>query len=307
MNINKVEIWKVGKTIDGRTITKKDVETAFQNTNGLIKEGYTIPLRSGHDDNTQEAKGWVTNLRLENNSIYADFENVDNEIYNKIATGRLPHRSIEIWSNFTWKDKQFKNTIKAVALLGSDTPAFFLEPIQAYENNEPYDVFLMENAKNKTMEFTMDFEKKYNELKVEYETYKAREVNELSEKFDAVQKQVEKYQAEINEHVKQKEELEARVKEFQAKEFETQKQSIIDSFKSKVLEKGKLTPADAKGVYETFEALEYDKEKCEKLIKTFESLPESDLTQEYGAEHTPEQTEREDELEKKFASQLGVK
>ena len=79
--IKDVQIFAEGKTSDGREITNKDLDDIVNNTNIAIKENqHMIPIKIGHYDSTEEAKGWVENVRKKGSYIIADFVNIASDI-----------------------------------------------------------------------------------------------------------------------------------------------------------------------------------------------------------------------------------
>lgn len=237
MDIQNIEIWKVGQTTDGRSISKKDIQDAYTATSKLLQEGYTIPVKLGHDDSGQIAHGWVSNLRVEGDSLYCDLNNLDDMTFKAIQEKRLPNRSIELFINMKWQDKTYGKVIKAVALLGTDTPALFLQPAMAYKyNDELYEVYSLEaisnnniNAKDYKKMDQIEILKTENEaLRKELFEVKNTEIEKYQSELTQSKSDIEKYSTEnktlkeqYNAVLKQKDEYEAK---FQAIE----KQEIMD-------------------------------------------------------------------------------
>lgn len=294
MEILHRPIFKVGKAIDGRIITEKEVKQVYENTKSLLQDGFTVALKLGHRDTDQIAKGWVKDVFFENNQIFADFVDMDLEIYQAVNSGKLPNVSVEITSEIEWNGKTYQGVISAVALLGIDTPALF------FENNKN-GVFYFEFVKN-----NIDDEKKMgNEI---YEA-KIKELENQITQMNVVNDKIDKYEAKIKEqselietYKKQVIEFEAKLKVFEAEKFETLKNAVLITFEKEVIEKGKINPSDKDKVIALFEAVNFDKEKCENLISTYKNLPDSILTKEFGV-----QTEIETKEAGRFYKQLGGK
>ena len=116
MEIKHVEIFRSGKTSDGRLINTDFIKYIYKNTKILIdKHEFKIPIKLGHFDLDENAKGYITDIYLnkkETNteisySIYADFKNIPKKISEKITDGLLPGRSIEIASKYYTKRRSF--------------------------------------------------------------------------------------------------------------------------------------------------------------------------------------------------------
>ena len=125
-NVDGVEIFKAGKW-NGDEYTEADLDdiaTSYAEIGGELKpylklgHNATQPLLDG-----MPAAGWVQNVRRQGASLVADFVNVPKkikELIDKKAYGRM---SSEIYWNLKSGDKNYRRALKAVALLGADTPA----------------------------------------------------------------------------------------------------------------------------------------------------------------------------------------
>jgi len=127
MDFYNIEIFMTGKSSDGRGgFSEKELTEIVDDTNEAITtSNLKIPIKLGHDDKEQWSKGWVKNIRKMGNKIIADFFNIPDMIAEKINSGYLPSKSIELTSNFiTSAGKKLKNIIMGLALLGTEQPAF---------------------------------------------------------------------------------------------------------------------------------------------------------------------------------------
>lgn len=127
-DIAGVEIFAVGKW-NGDEYTEKDLDEmvrAFNETSQTVRPY----LKLGHDNAQKLAQkdgfpavGWATNLRRVGEKLVADFKNVPGKIYDLIVSGAYRKVSSEIWWNVELIGKKYARALKAVALLGADTPA----------------------------------------------------------------------------------------------------------------------------------------------------------------------------------------
>ena len=127
-DINGVQIFSVGKW-NGDEYTKDDIDSivsAFNATKNEIRPY----LKLGHDDGQKlvqkdgfPAMGWIENLRCVGETLVADFKKLPSKIYDLIVAGAYSRVSSEIFFNIKIKDKTYSRVLKAVAILGGDTPA----------------------------------------------------------------------------------------------------------------------------------------------------------------------------------------
>lgn len=295
MEILRRPIFKAGKAVDGRTILEKEVKNVYENTKALLDDGFTVALKLGHRDTDQIAKGWIKNIVFENNTIFADFIDMNLEIYQSITDGKLPNVSVEIMDKIEWQERTYKGVITAVALMGIDTPALFFETGKEGVN---YFEFINTNYKEKTMEKEI-YEAKIKEL--ENQLTLMTSTNEKISTFEAKLKEKDEL---IEAQKKQVLEFEAKLKKFEAEKFEAQKTRILEIFENEVIAKGKINPSDKDSVVELFEAVNFDADKCEKLINTYKNLPDSALTKEFGVQTEKETNEYRND---KIYLQLGGK
>jgi hypothetical protein len=126
-DINGLEIFKAG-TWKGDPYTNEDLDNmvkAHNEVGGALKPY----LKLGHDPDQKllqtdgyPAAGWVTNLRREGDRLLADLKSVPariKELIDRKAYGRV---SSEIYWNLKHDGKTFPRALRAVALLGGDTP-----------------------------------------------------------------------------------------------------------------------------------------------------------------------------------------
>jgi hypothetical protein len=127
-NISDVEIFAVG-TWNGDKYQPQDLDAivaAFNATKDALKPY----LKIGHSE-TQKllekdslpAAGWIENLRRVGNKIVADFKRVPKKIYDLISVGAYSRVSSELYVNFEHNGAIWPFALKAVSILGGETPA----------------------------------------------------------------------------------------------------------------------------------------------------------------------------------------
>lgn len=127
-DVQDVEIFAVG-TWNGDTYNEKDLDdmvSAFHELKAEIKPY----IKLGHDkdqkllqEDGMPAAGWVTNLKRQGGKLLADLRDIPKilkELIEKKAYGRF---SSEIYWDLEKGDKVYRRVLKALALLGADTPA----------------------------------------------------------------------------------------------------------------------------------------------------------------------------------------
>lgn len=118
--IRNVEIFRTGEWND-ESYSRDDLQEMVDSFD-LV--GFNVPVKLGHmsmDD--APAVGWVSNLRLEGDVLLADITDIPAEVYGQIVNRQYDQVSAEIFVNLTRGDEVFKRVLKAVALLGAETPA----------------------------------------------------------------------------------------------------------------------------------------------------------------------------------------
>lgn len=126
--IEGVEIFAAG-TWNGDTYTVEDLDEmarSFEDT----KEAMKPYLKLGHTNKQKIAQadglpavGWIDKIRRVGTKLVADFVNVPKAIYDLIERRAYSRVSSEIYFNIDVMGRKFGKLLKAVALLGGDTPA----------------------------------------------------------------------------------------------------------------------------------------------------------------------------------------
>lgn len=119
--VRGVEIFRVGEW-NGDKYTTDDIDemiSAFGN------QGYGVPLKLGHDEvSGGQAYGWVERIYRIGDTMKADFRDIPEYIFDWVFVQHAYDQvSIEIYFNLKRDGKTFKRALKAIALLGAETPA----------------------------------------------------------------------------------------------------------------------------------------------------------------------------------------
>lgn len=137
--VRGVEIFRIGNW-NGEDYDIDDLEemvAAFGN------QGYAVPLKLGHDEvSGAQAYGWVDRIYREGEVLKADFRDLPAWVFDWVFVQHAyDHVSIEVYFNLRRDEKTFKRALKAVALLGAETPAVSgLKPLrEAIFKSEDFD------------------------------------------------------------------------------------------------------------------------------------------------------------------------
>ena len=127
-SIYNVEIFSVGKWNNDKFAVDDlyDLVESFAETKDLLKPY----LKIGHGEDQKllaaeelPAAGYVENLRVVGNKLVADFRDVPDKIYQLIQTRAYARVSCEIFFDPEIEGKKYRKALKAVAILGGQTPA----------------------------------------------------------------------------------------------------------------------------------------------------------------------------------------
>ena len=143
-DIDSVEIFAVG-TWNKRHFSEHDLDEmvrAFMETKSALKP--YVKLGHGEDQGVLRnselpAAGWIENLHRVGKKLIADLKRVPSKIAALIRSGGFRTRSAEIYKDFEHGGNCYPWALKALALLGADTPAVDnLDDIVAlYEEFQP--------------------------------------------------------------------------------------------------------------------------------------------------------------------------
>ena len=212
-DLNEVEIFKAGHW-NGDEYTEGDIEELEKNFSELsqLVKPY---LKLGHDNNQTllqkdgyPSAGWITNVKKKGKSLFADIKNIPEKVYeliNRKAYGRF---SPEIFIGLKHGEKKYGKVLKALSLLGAQTPAIMElgDFINLYENYNYDAVKIYDSWSEKKME-----DKKKEEVK----TFEAEYQTAIKEK-EQISKAYEELQAKVSGIEKQRksEKIEAMLKKF---------------------------------------------------------------------------------------------
>lgn len=127
--LKDVEIFAVGEW-NGKKYTENDLLDIVNNFN-VLRDVVKPYLKLGHDPDQKllqtdgyPAAGWVTNLKKKGPKIFADITGIPKKICDLIGAGGYKRVSCELYINFRDHAKNvYSKVLRAVALLGADTPA----------------------------------------------------------------------------------------------------------------------------------------------------------------------------------------
>lgn len=194
-SLDEVEIFEAGKW-NGDSYSEQDLDdmvAAFMETKGLLKPY----LKLGHAPNQTllqkdglPAAGWITELKRKGKKLLAKIENMPEKIYTLIKNRAYGRVSSEIFWNLKLNGKQHRRALKAVALLGANTPEVTsLDDFIALYTTENYDAELKTYhiLKEKQMDNdNKDLEIKLKEYELKLEQL-SKENNELKEYANKVE------------------------------------------------------------------------------------------------------------------------
>lgn len=177
-NINGVEIFAAGEW-NGDAYSTDDLDElarAFEETREHLKPY----LKLGHGNSQKllasdelPAAGWLTNVYREGGKLLADFAKVPKKIYELIKAGAYSRVSSEIFINPKVNGKPYKMALKAVAILGGETPAVHTlddihalyvvdQSVRAYEKDAQVKVYEMDSKEDADMKTAEELQKELN-------------------------------------------------------------------------------------------------------------------------------------------------
>jgi len=234
----EMEIFAVG-TWNGKKWTTADLDAmvkAFEDTREKLKPY----LKLGHDDGQKllqkdgyPSAGWVTALKRVGDRLVASISGIPAKIKELIARKAYGRVSSEIYMNVDIEGKKYARALKAVALLGGDTPAVTSldDAINLYGSGMQAVAFATD-APTETVVFTED--------NMETEIYTTR-IAELEGQVAEFTKRAESAEGE-------RDELRAKVEQFtkdaearEAEMFCAEVKACVDG----ALAGGKITPIEA--------------------------------------------------------------
>lgn len=261
--INDVPIFAAG-TWNGDAYTTDDLDDmvrAFMETKGQMKPY----LKLGHDDKQKmlqkdglPAAGWIEQLYRKGKFLYAQFSKVPKKIYELIRAGAYRRVSSEIYINMDLGGRKFGKLLKAVALLGGDTPAVHeLDDIialyalggevKAFGNDHEVKTFEVTTNELKEDASMEELQKKLDEATAKVVEGEAK-VKELTEKVQALVAENQKLAAQGAE---QEKEL-ATFKEAAEKSAQEKRVLEINTYLDKAIADKKILPAQREALFALF-------------------------------------------------------
>jgi len=260
-DLKDVEIFAAG-TWNGDTYTEKDLDEMVQSFNEIgSKIKPYVKLGHSKDQNILQADGlpaagWIKNLKRIGIKLVCDMINIPEKIYTLIQNKAYGRFSSEIFWNLKSEGKNYSRVLKAVALLGADTP----------EVQTLNDFIALYNIDNNENEF--ESIKQYHDIKLykETEIMDEKVIQEILAKLEELQKQIDEMKGGAEKPaeedmkcgdkgaLEEKKKLMSKIEELEGQikkvEFE-KKQSEVHSYLDKKREGGFITPAQ----YDHFAAL----------------------------------------------------
>lgn len=231
-NLDDVEIFEAGNW-NGDSYTESDIDdivASFESIGDRIKPY----VKLGHDEKQAllqrqgyPAAGWITGLKRVGKKLMASISNVPEKIYTLIVNKAYGRISSEIYWNLKESGQTHRRVLKAVALLGADTPAVTTldDFINLYTENEYEKLQLCTDRRE-----TMENDKFYTDKITELESKNA----ELIQKLDEMTKRIESMEGEKGELLKAIESHEEEKKAVFSRE--------VESYLDGQVKSGKITP-----------------------------------------------------------------
>lgn len=249
-----IEIFQTGKW-NGETYTQSDLQSMVDSFVPL-KETLQPYVKLGHNEKQKllaedglPAAGWIENIYMAGDKLLADIKDMPKTIYELIKNKAYKRISSEIYWNL--KDSAgntYKRALKAISLLGGDTPAVgSLANIEAlYAKRYVNDL----DGEVKTVEieyFTkgdiMDLEK----IKAEYEAKLAKQDTKIAEMTVAHKSELEAKDKAFSELETAKETVEGEKEALETKVNEGEEKAVESEVEKKVdelISKKKVLPAN---------------------------------------------------------------
>jgi hypothetical protein len=136
--LKAVQIFRTGKW-NGDKYSVKDIDDMIA---AFDEAGFAVPLKVGHAERSGDpAHGWIEKIYRKGELLLADIADVPQALYEMIKDRQYDAVSSEIFFNLERNGKRFRRVLKAVAVLGAETPAVAdLEPLRTVVNSNSGDV-----------------------------------------------------------------------------------------------------------------------------------------------------------------------
>ena len=296
-SINGVEIFQTGKW-NGDNYSTQDLQDMVDSFPAL-KDKLQPYVKLGHGEKQEllakdelPSAGWIENIYMSGNKLLADIVDVPKVIYELIKNKAYKRISSEIYWNL--KDSSgevYKRALKAIALLGGETPAVgSLADVQAlYTKRYHEDI----NGDLKIVDYSMKGDKNMEE---ENKTLKAK----ISELEATIEESGKAYSLLEEEKKELKIAAEESEKNFSELQFENRKKDIISKVDS-LIDTKKLLPAQKDFAVDALlaEVKSYADLSESPVMKVFEAGAEVVDTEEKTADEPvkAEETKEEEKAE----------
>ena len=226
-DLDDVEIFEAG-TWNGDKYTESDIDdivASFTEIGAKLKPY----VKLGHKAQDLLAKdglpsaGWITGLKRVGNKLVASIKNVPEKVYQLIQAKAYGRVSSEIFWNLKDGGKTYRRALKAVALLGAETPAVTSldDFINLYTEND-YDKLALCSYKEDSI---MEIDVKKYEMEI-----------------DGLNTKLKEYELQLSDKDKQLSEASDKIKQFEAEKtaaFTREVESYLDG----AVKEGKISPA----------------------------------------------------------------
>lgn len=318
--LKDVEIFATGKW-NGKEFGIKDLDDMVDSFKSLgdkikpfLKLGHNktqkLAKDSGLGEDGMPSLGWVESLKREGDKLVATFKDVPRVIKDLIDKGAYKRISSEIFMNFRATKEEagvesvFPRVLRAVALLGADTPAVTtLQDVAAlYGSDQDYETyeFAKEDFTEKEEEMSEEIKEviKKKEIKEEVKADYSKKVKE-AEEIVAMFSDVEDIKSYINDLKAKEESLKEKELKY-TKLIEESKDKEVAEFTKGLLDNNQILPAQEELVSKLLkysldaeECLEFtqteyfglkEKMSIEDSLKAFLSnLPKNEILEEFSS------------------------
>lgn len=280
-----VEIFQVGKW-NGENYSMEDLQEMVNNFS-VLKTKLQPYVKLGHNEEQNllakdglPAAGWIDRVYIEGKKLVADIVDMPSKIYELVKNKAYKRISSEIYWNL--KDESgniYKRVLKAISLLGGDTPAIgSLADVQALYTKRPQsDLF----SEIKSIDFT-------NEGDVQMELNKEvdqslKELTEAKFKLSELEKQYTEAKATIEKLTSEKTEIEKQYSELKTEGRKKEIFSMVDE----LIANKKLLPAQRESAIKMFEmednqAKKYSQKEESEVYKLFSAQADVVKTEEFS-------------------------
>lgn len=310
-DISGVEIFSIGNW-NGDGYTGADLD-AMAESFSAIGDRLKPYLKLGHGDKQSllksdelPAAGWVKGVRRMGNKLVADFVGVPRKIYQLLKAGAYKRLSVEIYPKLKIDGKDYRNALKAIALLGGETPAVqnlddilalyaACGPASAFGDNEGFKVYeynpaLAGDNGDKKMDELTAAKARIVALETENADLKSGELKKFSDENKVLKADAAKSAEALASEKARADAAEAQVQQFKDK-AEAQE---IESAVSSLIEKKKIAPAHKEAVSAMLRAA---KGSAQKFSVGGKEKPISEIVSEYFASSPDLAVNTDDESE----------